>query len=143
MALSLTLFSLLKNISLRQTASATLNVGSPIVGGIVMEAVPLDDEKMIKSTGVFAIYYGLYGGFSGGSPVDADIAVSNYTRLHREQYTLVADVDSKRNDIASRRTVASLMTTELLYWMTAGPIPRALVPQALIELWDFANDTSN
>jgi RHS repeat-associated protein len=126
-------------------ASGTLNVSTPglEVGGVVIEAAPLNSEKMLVPDGVFATYYGVGGGVSGGSPINVDIAVTNYTRLLREQYTFLADLESKKKDVGARKTVASYMTAELYAWQTISPGISSFISEAITELWDYANDTSN
>jgi hypothetical protein len=131
-------------------ASVALNVGPKSfptgVGLTAIEAAPLlDPDKLINPGGVFATYFGVGLGapIPLSSPVNSDIAVTNYTLRNREKYLTDSEVPKKQQDINTRKTIAAKMAAEImsLGWLWPGGIPFA--GSAIGELWRFTDDLSN
>ncbi len=123
-------------------ANATLNVSSPGpgFGGAVIEAVPLESDKSINPTGVYATYYGVSVGFTGGLP-NVDVAVTDYKLLHREQYEFLTNANNKKKDVGERKRVASFIAKELRF-SHFDPVTIMFLQPVIVELWDYANDIS-
>jgi RHS repeat-associated protein len=125
-------------------------VNDPLLGvfgaGVVdMEAAPLDDNKNLDPTGVFATYYGAAGGFSVGPstvvkglPVtaNAEAAVTFYELERRYKYVPLED---KRRDTFWRGTAAIQMIDHMKWLSLLNPIGRALLPQSVIQVIGFVN----
>ncbi len=113
------------------------------LGGVVIEAAPLDKNQNLDPTGVFATYYGAGGGYSVGSPLTADIAVTNYRSLHREQYLWLVNLglleSSDKKDISNRKRIGAIMIGELMP-MAFRPGISNDVTEAMSELWDFVDE---
>jgi RHS repeat-associated protein len=158
-------------------AAGDVNASLPVVGlaslGLVgIEAVPLSKPdlekgipyKKINREGVFATYYGLTGSIGVASPINGDIAVTNYSLLLRKRYVesvpyamYVLDllslsrppdmnesqiIELKQN-IAFRKLTAAQMTVEILAVEAAATLVFApfasLIPESIGELWSFVD----
>ena len=115
-------------------------VGSPglgLGGGVIgIDAEPLDDNNIVNPNGVFARYIGLSGGVSAASPVNFEIAVTNYTLQDRVSYL---DAEWKTNPF-HRKIAATLMANEMNFLAQRYPPAQLLLPQALVDLQHFVYD---
>jgi hypothetical protein len=127
-------------------ASAALNIGKKSLpaGLTVIEAAPLDSERQLNPTGVFATYYGLGVDvpIPLSSPVNVDLAVTNYTLRHREHYLPESDLAEKQQNITTRRAIAAKMTAEIMSLGALWPGGLPFASSAIGELSGFTRDLS-
>ncbi len=110
------------------------------VGASKIEAAGLTDSGAINPEGVFATYYGLSVGGGISSPVNVDIAVTDYTLQNRERYVPgmanapESQIKARKQNIAYRAAVATVMMQEI---NLLGGLTNPYIQSAIPELWSF------